>query len=83
MKQSFTLENDLAMIIDLLTEMVENKNLSQQQMEQMMEKIFNQCQENIPPQKPTESVVNNIMNYSRALNVLTTEKKQSYAMIIN
>lgn len=83
MKQPFTLENDLAMIIDLLTEMVENKNLSQQQMEQIMEKIFNQCQENIPHEKPTESVVKNIMSYSRALNVLTTEKKQSYAMIIN
>ncbi len=83
MKQPFTLENDLAMIIDLLSEMIENKNLSQQQMEQIMEKIFNQCQENIPEEKPTESVVQNIMNYSRALNVLTTNKKQSYTLIIN
>jgi hypothetical protein len=83
MKQSFTLENDLAMIIDLLTEMVENKNLSQLQMEQIMENIFNRCSSDIPQEKPSESVVNTIMNYSKALKVLKSNPNQSFSMIIN
>lgn len=83
MKQPFTLENDLAMIIDLLTDMVENKNLSQKQMEQILEKIFKQCNESIPQETPRKSVVKNIMNYSKALNVLKSNENQSYAMIIN
>jgi len=83
MKQSFTLENDLAMIIDLLTEMVEKKDLSQLQMEQIMEKIFNHFSSDIEKEEPSESVVKTIMNYSKALTVLKSDPDQSFTMIIN
>lgn len=83
MKQSFTLENDLTMLIDLLSEMVENKNLTQKQMEQIMEKIFTRFKESIPDDLPSESTVNTILNYSRALTVLKPDNKASHALIIN
>ncbi len=83
MKQSFTLENDLTMIIDLLAEMVESKNLSQEQLEQIMETIFNKCKDEIPPSLPSVSVVKSIMNYSKALHVLKPKENQTFSMIIN
>ena len=86
MKQPFTIENDLAMLVDLLAEMVESKNLSQHQMELVLEKIFQKCEENkeIPQIQPDENVVNTIMNYSRALNVLHVPQDNArISLIVN
>ncbi len=83
MKQSLTLENELAMIIDLLSEMVENKNLTQQQMEQIMERLFNRFDEKHPEESPSEQIVKNIMDYSRALTVLNLGKNHPIAVVGN
>ncbi|MFW5687735.1 MAG: hypothetical protein ACOCXV_02300 [Bacteroidota bacterium] len=83
MKQPFTLENDLAMLMDLLAEMVDNKNLTQTQMEQILEKVFAKCNVEIPQSLPSDNVVNNIMNYSKALKVLNPGSNAPYSMIIN
>jgi antitoxin component HigA of HigAB toxin-antitoxin module len=83
MEQSFTLENDMAMIISLLTEMVENKNLTDKQMETVMETIFFKMDKEITHNQPSESVVNTIMSYSKALRVLKPKKNQTFTMIIN
>lgn len=83
MEQSFTLENDLAMIIGLLTEMVENKNLTEKQMEVVMERIFLNMEKENPQNLPSEGVVNTILSYSKALKVLKPRKNQTFAMIVN
>lgn len=83
MKQSFTLENDLAMMIDLLSEMVENKNLSQKQLEKVAGKLLNNMKQENGNKVPSKNIVNNIMNYSRALNVLKPEKSKPFPVIIN
>lgn len=86
MKQPFTIENDLAMLIDLLADMVESENLSQNQMELILEKIFQKCEVNkeIPENQPDENVVSSILSYSRALNVLhVPQKNDSISLIIN
>jgi hypothetical protein len=83
MEKSFTLENDSAMIISLLTEMVENKNLTEKQMDVVMEKIFLNMDKEIPKNLPSERVVNTILSYSKALRVLKPKKNQTFSMIIN
>jgi hypothetical protein len=83
MEKSFTLENDSAMIISLLTEMVENKNLTEKQMDVVMEKIFLNMDKEIPKNLPSERVVNTILSYSKALRVLKPKKNQIFSMIIN
>lgn len=83
MEKSFTIENDSAMIISLLTEMVENKNLSEKQMDVVMEKIFLNMDKEIPKNLPSESVINTILSYSKALKVLKPKKNQTFTMIIN
>jgi hypothetical protein len=83
MKQPFTLENDLATIFNLLAEMVEYKCISQSEMETIMQNIFNSNKEDKPSKLPSESVVKSIMNYSRALNVLKTTDKRTFALIVN
>jgi hypothetical protein len=83
MKHSFTLENDLTMIINLLAEMVEYKCISQSEMENIMQNIFNPKKEDMPRKLPSESVVKSIMNYSRALNVLKTNGHRTFTLIVN
>jgi transcriptional regulator NrdR family protein len=83
MKQSFTLENDMAMMIDLLSEMVESKNLSQKQLEKIAGKLLNNMKQENSKKTPSKNIVNNIMNYSRALDVLKSEKSKSFPVIIN
>jgi len=83
MKQSFTLENDMAMMIDLLSEMVENKNLSEKQLEKIAGKLLNSMTNKQSKNVPSKNIVNNIMNYSRALNVLKPEKSKPFPVIVN
>ncbi|TVQ92927.1 MAG: hypothetical protein EA393_02915 [Bacteroidetes bacterium] len=83
MKHSSTLENDLTMFIEILTEMVETRKLTENQMMQIMESYLNRSKEVQPEVTPGNHVVNNIMNYSYSLNVLKTPGKQPIAMIVN
>jgi hypothetical protein len=84
MKQTSTLENDLAIMIDVLAGMVEDKDLSQTQMEKIMEKFFNKKMgEKDTSNLPSQSVVNKILNYSQALRVLKPKNDQVISMIIN
>jgi len=83
MKHSLTLENELAMIIEILSEMVENKNLTNRQMEQIMERFFHRFDEEEATESPSDYIVNNIMNYSRALSVLKTNRYQPISVIGN
>lgn len=83
MKQSFTLENDLAMILDLLSEMVESKNLTEKQLEQIMEKIFHRYTPSRPTLQPGKNIVSNLMNYSRALDVMKLQNRNPVHLIRN
>jgi hypothetical protein len=83
MKQSSTLENDLAMIINLLAEMVECNYISQKKMEQIMDNLFNHSKNETPMNLPGENVVKSIMNYSKACHVLKTNDKKTYTLIVN
>jgi hypothetical protein len=84
MKQTSTLENDLAIMIDVLAGMVEDKDLSQTQMEKIMEKFFKKKMgEKNTSNLPSPSVVNTILNYSQALRVLKPKKDQVISLIIN
>ncbi len=83
MKQSFTLENDLTMMIDLLSEMVDNENISQKQLENAAGKLLNTMSQKKSNELPSRNVVRNIMNYSRALHVLKPEKSKPFQVIIN
>jgi hypothetical protein len=83
MKQSSTIENEIAMMINLLVEMVEIKCITQSQMEEIMDQLFQQYKNNAPRKLPGENVVKSIMNYSKALNVLKANDKKTFALIAN
>lgn len=83
MKHFSTLENDLTMILELLTDMVDTRHLSQEQMMHLMENYFNQPQEDQKVFMPGNHIVKNIMNYSYSLEVLKKTGKQSISMITN
>jgi hypothetical protein len=83
MKHSFTLENDLTLIINLLAEMVEYKCITQSEMENIMQNIFKSNKDDMPVKLPSESVVKSIMNYSKAVNVLKTGDKRTFTLIVN
>ncbi|MFN3557108.1 MAG: hypothetical protein ACK4VN_14205 [Bacteroidales bacterium] len=83
MKQRSTLENDLTMIIELLSEMVENKHLSRRQLEKIMKSYFTQDVEPVAGSAPRKHIVNNIMNYSRSLEVYKKDPQAPFSAIIN
>lgn len=83
MKHSSTLENDLTMILEILTEMVETRQLTEIQFMHIMDSYLNRSLEVQPEFTPGNHVVKNIMNYSYSLNVLKTPGKQSISMIAN
>lgn len=83
MKQFSTLENDLTMILELLTEMVDTRHLTQKQMMHIMENYFNRPQEDQKAFMPGKQVVKNIMNYSHSLEVMKKPGKQAISVIAN
>jgi len=83
MKHSSTLENDLTMILEILTEMVDTRQLTENQLMHIMESYLSRSLEVQPEITPGNHVVKNIMNYSYSLNVLKTPGKQPIAMIVN
>lgn len=82
MKHNSTLENELTMIIELLTEMAELKHLSSRQLENILKSYFGQDNEQKENTIPGKHVVNNIMNYSRSLEVYKGQAK-NHTVIIN
>lgn len=83
MKQFSTLESELTMILELLTDMVETRHLTQKQMMRIMENYINQSEEAQKALLPGKEIVNNIMNYSYSLEVLKKAGKQSISVITN
>lgn len=83
MKHFSTLNNDLTMIIELLSDMVDTRHLTHEQMMHLMENYFNRPQEDQEVFKPGNHVVKNIMNYSLSLEVLKKTGKQPISMIAN
>ncbi len=84
MKQTTTLKNDLTMIINVLSDMVDNNDLSEKQLEKILEGLFeNYAASPAINEKPGKNVVRNIMNYSKALDVIPQPGKGPLTMIIN
>ncbi len=83
MKHSSTLDNDLTMFLELLSDMVETRHLSKTQMMQIMENYFNLQAEEAQAVKPSEDVVKNIMNYSHSLEVMRLKENQPVKFIVN
>jgi len=83
MKQFSTLENDLAMILELLTEMVDKRHLTEKQVMHIMGNYFNQPQEDQKAYMPGNHLVKNIMNYSHSLEVMKRPGKQTISVISN
>lgn len=83
MKQTFTIEDELAMIIDLLTGMVERGDIKQEDADLMIEQYIEIQNCKSLKMSPGKSVVNNIMNYSRSLNVWKQHGAKPRALIVN
>ena len=83
MKHYSTLDNDLTMILELLSDMVETRHLSKTQMMQIMENYFNLQAKEEMAVKPSENVVKNIMNYSHSLQVMRLKENQPVNFIVN
>jgi hypothetical protein len=83
MKHFSTLDNDLTMILELLSDMVDSRHLSETQMMQIMENYFNLQAKEEQVVKPSENVVKNIMNYSHSLEVMRLKENQPVGFIVN
>lgn len=84
MKEFSTLENDLTMILEFLTEMVEKKELTEDEFELIMAGIL----ENHPACNdfrmiPDSHVVRNIMSYSQSVEVMQLPFTGSSCVIVN
>jgi len=83
MKQTFTIEDDLAMIIDLLTGMVESGEIKQDDADLIIEQYIELQTCKSLKMSPGKHVLAGIMNYSRSLCVWQQRGTKPRAIIIN
>jgi polyhydroxyalkanoate synthesis regulator phasin len=83
MKQTFTIENELAMIIDLLTGMVENGSIKLEEADQIIEEFLEMQNNKSREMLPGTNVINNIMNYSKSLDVFKHPRIKPTTLIVN
>jgi hypothetical protein len=82
MKQFFTLEDDLTIITEFLSEMIKNEYISSQQAQEILD-AFSQIQEDDHiASKPGNDVINRILNYSKSVDTLKS-KKTVYNLVGN
>jgi hypothetical protein len=83
MKQSYTIENEIAMILDLLTDLVENGSLKINEADQIIKKYIEMQIRKADDSIPGKGVLNNIMSYSKALDVFKHPVIKPMTMIVN
>ncbi len=84
MKEFSTLENDLTMILEFLTEMVEKKELTEEEFELIVAGILDkQPARNEARMTPGDQVIKSIMNYSQALELLQLPIAGNHCVIVN
>jgi polyhydroxyalkanoate synthesis regulator phasin len=83
MKQTFTIENELAMIIDLLTGMVENGSIKLEEADKIIEEFLEMQNNKSSEMLPGKNVINNIMNYSKSIDVFKHLRIEPTALIVN
>ena len=83
MKQTSTLESELAMIIDLLSDMVESGNIKIEEVDHIIEAFFDKQNQKSNEMLPGKNVIKNIMNYSKSLDVMKHPGTEPMITIIN
>lgn len=83
MKQTSTIENELAMMIDLLAGMIENGNIKPDEADQIIEEYFDMQTKKSEELLPGKHVIKNILNYSKSLNVLKHPGFKPMTLIVN
>jgi polyhydroxyalkanoate synthesis regulator phasin len=83
MKQTSTIENELAMMIDLLAGMVENGNIKPDEADQIIEEFLDMQTQKSEEMFPGKHVIKNILNYSKSLDVFKHPGIKPMALIVN
>jgi hypothetical protein len=83
MKQTFTLENELTMYVELLSEMVRKRIIKKQEMERYLELFLKNPNDQAFNQEPGTRTINNLLNYSKSLEVLKPVGEKPHLLVLN